>query len=376
MKRQVLTGAMLSTSVMSLIGLNTPVLSQTARPTIKLTTQPAIDQVVPFKQPVHLSLSVVDTQGNAVKSARVKLQIQTPSPTPWFTTDFPIVEGTKLLTLDTVAPDGKLDFQQVFPIRGTYKFTVTATPLTPQAFESVQQTLELTVPESPGKYRNLLILIVLLLGIGWLGGQIIGRQHPRDEGEIAPQPVRLLLSSAIGVVIVALFIINVSAERSESHNHDEHHHPEASVTPSSEGNLKFSGDNFTKVGQLANLAVQAIDSKGQPLTQVSFNIKTIQLEDNELTFAYQTTADQLGQVVWQQQFFDGAPHAIEVTATPQAGATNQFKPITSSRTIMVEGVAPPLFTRLVSLAYFTSIVGLGMGIGLWQQQSKLKKQSL
>ncbi|MGV2828670.1 hypothetical protein [Myxosarcina sp. GI1(2024)] len=50
--------------------------------------------------------------------ANLKVGIFTPAKTPWFTSDFPIVEGTELLSLEAIASQGNPEFEQVLPIRG------------------------------------------------------------------------------------------------------------------------------------------------------------------------------------------------------------------------------------------------------------------
>jgi hypothetical protein len=46
---------------------------------------------------------------------------------------------------------------------------------------------------------------------GLAGGWVIGQRRHTHLGEIAPQPVRLLLSGAIVVAIAVLFYVNVSS---------------------------------------------------------------------------------------------------------------------------------------------------------------------
>lgn len=44
------------------------------------------------------------------------------------------------------------------------------------------------------KYRNLAILAAILLSVGFGGGWILGSDQTVRDGEIAPQPVKMLLS--------------------------------------------------------------------------------------------------------------------------------------------------------------------------------------
>lgn len=113
---------------------------------------------------------------------------------------------------------------------------------------------------------------------------------------------------------------------------------------------------------------------GQPVKDVALQVKAIALEHGLTVFTYKGVADFEGKLNWQEQFFDGSPHKVEVEATPLPGSPNQFLPVKVAQSIEVEGIAPPMSVRLLGLFYFTALVGLGMVIGLLIQ-SKLKPQA-
>lgn len=359
--------------------------SQTPQASVRLTTNPPINQVRPleaeattalgsghYNPPVKLALQAFDAQGQSLLNAKIHLQLFTREKNPWFTTDFPIVEGTKLLDIEGNAPTGQLQVQQTLPIRGTYKLQVAVTPLLKNAFEPFEQTLKLTLPENPLKFRYFGILVVILLSVGLLGGWVIGSRQAIQPGEIAPQRVRLLLSGLIVVAITALLFVNISAELASSHMSMSGMGEE--VPPSSKPaklesqglEAQLSGDQSATVGQPAKLQVSLSDPKtNQPVTDVVLKVTTTQLENNWVAFAYQGTPDSNGKLSWEQEFFDGAPHSIVVSVAPQANATRQFQPFQVAENIPVEGVAPPMQVRLISLTYFTAIVVIGLLLGLW-----------
>jgi hypothetical protein len=359
--------------------------SQTPQASVRLTTNPPINQVRPleaeattalgsghYNPPVQLMLQAFDAQGQSLKNAKIHLQLFTRENNPWFTTDFPIVEGTKLLDIEGNAPTGQLQVQQTLPIRGTYKLQVAVTPLFQNAFEPFQQTLLLKLPENPLKFRYFGILVVILLSVGLIGGWVIGSRQAIQPGEIAPQRVRLLLSGLIVVAIAALLFVNISAELASSHMSMPGMGEE--VPPSSKPAklesqglyMQLSGDQSATVGQPAKLQVSLSDPKtNQPVTDVVLKVTTTQLENNWVAFAYQGTPDSNGKLSWEQEFFDGAPHSIVVSVAPQANATRQFQPFQVAENIPVEGVAPPMQVRLISLTYFTAIVVIGLLLGLW-----------
>lgn len=369
---------MMSITIYGLVGF-----SQITKPNVRLLVEPPLNQIVPFEaeatapqSPVKLTLQAVDKAGKPLENAQINLTILTPPKNPWFTTDFPIVEGTKLLHINANAPKGELQIQQMLPIRGTYQLLVNVTPIVANAFAPIQQTLTLSVPENWLKYRNFSILATILLIVGLVGGWIIGGDQKIQPGEIAPQRVRLLLSAAIVVAIASLLYLNISAEIAQSHmsmpaSHLSHHtaKPDNSGIVESEGfKVQLSGDISATVGKPANFQLQIIDSTtNQPATEVKFNIKAIQLEDGWITFAYQGFPNVTGKLAWEQQFFDGAPHQIEVEISPQPNAKRQFQPFLVSQEIGVEGIAPPLLVRLIVLGYFTSIILIGLMLGMWLQ---------
>lgn len=369
-------------ALISLVGLmgvvfySLVVFSQTPQPSVRLLTEPPISQILPFEaeatvtpSPVKLTLQALDAAGQSLEKAKIGLQILTPPKSPWFPTDFPIVEGTQLLNIEAVAPTGELQIQQILPIRGQYQLLVEVTPIVENAFTPFQQILTLSVPENWIKYRNLGILVLVLLTAGVGGGLVLGGRQEIQEGEIAPQRVRLLLSGAIIVAIISLVFINITAELAESHTDHHKHHSlkteEPAILQSQGIEARILGDVEATVGQLANLAVQVSDTQtGQPLTEAILNIKATSIEGEWVAFAYQGVTDTKGQFKWEQQFFDGAPHKVTVEVSPKSQAQQQFSSLKVAKEIAVEGVAPPLQSRLIVLGYFTSFIVLGLVMGI------------
>ncbi|HBB31698.1 MAG TPA: hypothetical protein DDZ80_11200 [Cyanobacteria bacterium UBA8803] len=358
-------------------------LSQTPPATVRLMTEPAVSQLSPFeaeaikpKSPVQLKLQAVDGAGIPLLKAKIRLKILTPPKNLWFPTDFPIVEGTRLLEMEAIAPQGELHLQQMLPIRGTYQLLVNVTPIEKDTFKPIQQTLKLSVPESGVKYRNFAILAGILLMVGLGGGLVIGGQQQVEPGEIAPTRVRLLLSGTIILAIAVLLVVNIRAEFSHSemshHTHEESLGDNSGIVQSQGLDVRLLGDSNATVGKPANLNVQLTDIQtNKPVTDAILSIKTTPLEDEGVTFAYQGVPDATGKFIWQQQFFDGTTHKIEVEVAPHPKAVRQFQPFQISKTIAVEAVEPPLYIRFIALAYMTGIVAIGLLIGL-----KLKSPAL
>lgn len=358
--------------------------SQLPQADVQLVTEPPIAQVTPleaeathylgsgkYNPPVQIQLQARDASGSALQNARFHLQVQTPAPTPWFTTDFPIVEGTKLLDITADAPTGAFQMQQVFPIRGTYQLAVDVTPIVPTAFAPIAQTLSLTVPENPLKFRYFPIVLAVLLAIGFVGGWVIGGRQIIRPGEIAPRRVRLLLSGVTLLAIATLLFFNISAEVAQASMSMSDGTIAPTATVRSQGmKLELTGDTATQVGKTAALQAQLTDAQtNQPIRDAVFSIQSTQAENNWVAFAYEGAPDANGSIAWQQQFFDGAPHQIAVTVSPSADRS--FQPFQVMREIAVEGIAPPLQVRLIGLMYFTGVLAIGLSAGIWVQRRRL-----
>lgn len=363
--------------------------SQLPQASVQLATEPPISQVFPleaeatkylgsgrYESPVQLKLQARDATGAPLQNARFHLQILTPPPTPWFTTDFPIVEGTKLLDIEGNAPTGEFKMQQVFPIRGNYQLQVDVNPIVENAFAPITQTLSLTVPENPLKFRYFPIVLAVLLASGFIGGWIIGGRQKIQTGEIAPRQVRLLLSGVTMLAIATLLIFNISAELAEAHANMTGAAPagDNSGLITSQGlKLELTGDTQTAVGQTASFQSKLTDSQtNQPVSDAIFAIKSTQLENNWVAFAYQGVPDTQGTLAWREQLFDGAPHSVEVKVSPKPDSKVQFQPFQVTREIDVEGIAPPMSVRLIGLFYFTGVLALGLVAGLWLQRRRLQ----
>lgn len=271
----------------------------------------------------------------------------------------------------------------MFPIRGTYQLLVNVAPTEANAFIPFQQKLTVSVSENWLKYQNFLILAGILLIVGLIGGLATGGEQQIPTGEIAPTRVRLLLSGLIVVAIAVLLFVNVSAELAQSHmsmpmSHMTKPIPESSksgIAKSENLEVRLSGDLNAKVGVPANLQVELFDTQTNlPVTDAVVEIETTQLENDWLAFAYQGVLNEAGKFAWQQQFFDGAPHKVEVKVAPKPDAARQFEPFEAQREIEVEGVAPPLLVRAIVLGYLTGIVGIGLSIGFYFRGYKKVKQ--
>jgi len=338
--------------------------SQSPSPTVQLRVEP--QEIIPFEaeaktlpQSATLTLQAVDRLGNPLKAVNMHLTIETPPKNPWFTTDFPIVEGIKLLELESFAPDGELKIKQMLPIRGTYSLIVQVKSVEGSEVLPFEENLSLNIGENPVKYQNYAILALILLGVGVIGGTIIGKQSGAEEMSTT---VRMVLSGLVVVAIIVLLLVNIQAEKADAHSGHEHSHSRQSLGKIE--NLKtieLVSNHSAIVGKPASFKLHLLS----PTTQSDINFKlTTKQEEGWTAFAIEGVLKQEEDFSWQESFFDGSPHTIEVEVSPAKSAKQQFRPFSLQQEIDVEAVAPPLTRRLISLGYMTAFVSLGFLGGL------------
>ena len=81
------------------------------------------------------------------------------------------------MTYELVATDGVLEFEYLWPIRGSYAAVLSAAPtaLSPVQFEPIRETVEIKLSENPAEFTNLIFFVVVLGLFGLVSGLVLGR---------------------------------------------------------------------------------------------------------------------------------------------------------------------------------------------------------
>ncbi|HEY9881598.1 MAG TPA: hypothetical protein V6D29_24305 [Leptolyngbyaceae cyanobacterium] len=343
-----------------------------AQPKVVLETTPALTEVVPSQTPVQLRLVAKDERGQPLQ-ANAQLSLQAPKPTPWFTSDFPWVEGTTLLNLTAPLEDGELTWSQVMPIRGQYALTATFTPTQAGAFAPFQQQLTLGVRENQAKYRNALVLVAILIAIGGFGGWVIGRGAVSQSAGL-PHSVQQLLLWGIVLTATALLVLNISAEMASSHSDSVHAAPISAQGKNPAVTAKLEGEQFAFVGQPAHQSITVKSANDQALPiDLKLQVEVVDLESQEAVFSYSNWLKNPN-FAWDWQFYDAAPHQVRATLSSASLTTQQ--PIELGHVVEVQGKEPPLTTRFITLGYWLLIFTGAMLAGYrWATHSSSKPAS-
>lgn len=327
---------------------------------VVLETSPAPEQIGPDETLVRTTLRVVDAGGQAVPNARLKLRLEAPPGQPLISTDFPLVERTTLLAYEGTLPDGVWQFDYVYPIRGTYSFEVAAG--TDPGSYAVRDTLKLRLRENRREVLNLVIFLGGLLGFGLVTGVIVGR------GARA----RSLAAAGLSLLLLALALPGGPAATALAHGGE---HETGPVTDSAtSGDLTLTSTlrpGGGRVGALNYLTFQATDGQGRPAPGAEFNLSLWHVEDDRPVFAATLPAPQ-GRADLAFQFFDGAEHRLQVSAARSASPGADT--VSLERVVGVEGLSPPLATKIRTLVLLLLVVLAGVVIGLRVEAGRDRKR--
>ncbi len=327
---------------------------------VKLETNPAAGQIGPDNTFVRTTLTVVDANGQAVSNAYLKLHLDSPPSNPIISTDFPIVEDTALMNYEGSLPNGVLEFESIYPIRGQYNFQVEAgRDATSRLFKD---TLSLNISENSNEVLNGIIFIASLLILGIVAGIIIGNG------------ARAQRMAAAGIVLLVLVAgpISSAASVARAHGGDEGSDVEPFTESATNDDLTLTytmDPRAGKVGTLNTLTFEATNNNGVLVPDTTFEVKFWHIEDDKPVFATTLYAP-TGQIQLDFQFFDGAEHEVRLVASNAIGTVDLAK------VVDVEGIDPPMPVKIKTTIYLVLVTFVGILMGLRIQVIRGKNREL
>lgn len=134
---------------------------------ISYTTDKPANTIGPDEDVVKMTLTV--RNDDKPVDAKLHIVLDSPEVNSVVSTDFPIVEGSRLFDATAVTENGKFEMSYLFPIRGEYKLNVTAETLGAEP-TAAAQSFTFKLNENPGEVRNFYIMIASLIGFGLISG--------------------------------------------------------------------------------------------------------------------------------------------------------------------------------------------------------------
>jgi hypothetical protein len=299
-------------------------------------SSPPGERLRPQGEPATLALTVTALDGQPVAEGWVAVRLDAP-PLNWlFSTDFPVVEGSRLLDMRLPLINGKAEWRQVFPIRGDYRL---AAEFAGSAGAKIDKVFSFHVHEKDQKW---LVLGGFALGL-FIAGVIAGRvfSAPRDGA-----------ATKRGLWVFLILTWSVAAGESAwaQEDHKRHYISKIDVAPAT-------------VGSPARIHwwLHPAGANGESSAKLTFSIR--HLEKNKLVFSLEKIPV-AGEFALDYHFTDGTDHRVITVAETADGAT-----VRQEETVSVTAVAPSLRTKLPPLFLFLAVIAVGLLAGRWSRRA-------
>jgi hypothetical protein len=292
---------------------------------IYFKTTPRSELLRPFYDPVDLSLLITGADGKPIEQGTADIRLDAPKPGRFFSTDFPLVEGTRLSEMRFRLRQGRAVWKSLLPIRGEYRLAVDV--LTKDG-RKASETFTFKVRESGVKWLALGGFSIGLFSLGFIAGRIF-------TGKIT----RVAL---LATVFLPVFPSIAEAQEDK---------PAAAlqIEPATVGRLSVVRWYLTNAAP-----------SDKPNALLTLTIK--HLEKDKIAFAVERLPV-AGEFLLKFHFPDGARYRVTANAQMVGGSL-----IRNEQVVEVTGVEPPAGAMVPALTLFVAIIALGLGVGRWSKR--------
>jgi hypothetical protein len=297
---------------------------------IYFKASPRLELLYPYSDPATFTLLVTGADGKPVAHGRVAIRLDAPERGRFFSTDFPLVEGSRLLDMSLPLRQGRAEWKYLFPIRGEYHLTVEFTAIDGK---KAIKNFPLAIRESKRKWVFLGIFSVALFALGVLAGRIF------TSSRLSPSGLVLLLGSLISALDP---VTAQETEKSGQFGWLEIDH--ATVGEPSGVRWRLAGANPGSQPVLLNLTIAHVE-KGKTV----FAIERLPVE-REFAMNF--------------HFTDGAEY--RVTAI---GYVTGERMLRTEKNIAVAGVEPPARAMIPAIGFFLAVIAVGLATGRWSRRA-------
>jgi hypothetical protein len=306
-------------TILSVFGLLLVAPARADAEAINVDISPELDSVRPLEDLVNIKIAVATERQGPVD---LSLQLWAPPRGSIFTTDFPLLEGTKLLEMDVRLPDGRLDWSYAFPIRGTYRLELRAVDA---EGSSVARTVLLQVSENWTKWGFLLGFFAVLFALGLVAGRLFSS--------------RPALNACLLVMILGMVALAHAGQASEELK------SELFVSPS-------------RVGSSSTIRWSMADQRLPGAQDALLTMSITQLEKERTLFRLNALPIR-GDFEFGYEFTDASDHLVDATVV----LTGDGERVRARKRVQVTSPDPSLADRLRPVLASLLVVTAGLITG-------------
>jgi hypothetical protein len=302
---------------------------------IYFKASPRLELLHPYSDPATLTFLVTGADGKPVAQGRAVIRLDAPE-RGWFSTDFPQVEGSRLLDMSLPVRQGRAEWKYLFPIRGEYRLTVEFTAIDAT---KATKTFTLVIRENKQKWVFLGIFSLALFTVGVIAGRIFTSSRSSRAEEITAGFVLLLTS-------LMASIDTVPAQEAEG--------------AGKYGWLEIDPAIVGKPSQIRWRLAGEVKTSGQP---VLLNLTIAHLEKGKTVFAVERLPVER-EFAMNFQFADGADYRVTAIGHVTGG-----RMLRTEQDIAVTGAESPARAMIPAIGFFLVVIALGLAVGRWSRRA-------
>lgn len=280
----------------------------------------------PLKDSANITIDLERVGERPGGPVDLSIRLTAPPPGTLVATDFPLIEGTRLIEMNLASVTGALSWDYVFPIRGVYRLDVTATD---EQGRRLERSFSLQVRENRAKTAFFAGFVVALFLLGFIAGRIFS----------APTGVAGVLMIALLYGAGASWSLGAESARAAGLN------GELTVTP-------------PRVGHPSTIRWRGTDPGSGESVPATVTLRVVQLEKDREIFRLNRVPTR-GALDLAFHFVDASPHRVSAVATTRGG--RQGTEI--AQTVEVDSATPSFGVRVRPVVLFMLAVLAGLVAG-------------
>jgi hypothetical protein len=271
-----------------------------------------------------------------VAQGSLAIRLDAPKPARFFSTDFPFVEGSRLLEMTLALRQGKAEWKYLFPIRGEY--LLAAEYIAPDGRKAAK-TFNLKIRENKQKWLFLGLFSLALFVLGVVAGRIFS-----GPGSIGATGVAAWLLLALAGLLSAME--SAAGQAGEQFGWLE-------IAPAT-------------VGKPTSVRWRLGGDEQAEKSMASLTLTIAHPEKDKIVFALERLPV-AGEFAMNFQFTDGAEYRVAATAYVAGRPL-----LRTERNIAALAAEPPAGALLPAIGFFVGLIALGLAVGRWSKRRATK----
>jgi hypothetical protein len=301
-------------------------------------TSPRLELLRPLDEVATLSVLVTAADGKPVNQAWIEVRLEAPKPGRLFSTDFPLVEGSRLIEMRLPLRQGKTEWKYVFPIRGEYRLDL---DLVTVDGKKASKAFPFEIRENRKKWLLLGLFTLALFAFGVVAGRLFTSSVPSHARKVA---ACLLLVNGWGM--------------------------STQLLAAQEGGKAYFGRleiEPATVGKPSAVRWRLEGDGGARKPTVALTLMITHLEEEKTVFSIERipVAEEFAM---NFHFTDGAAYRVTAIANVPGRGVKR-----TEQNLSVSGVEPPTGTMIPAILFFLTVIAFGLVAGRWSKTRRAKR---